>query len=187
MTERRRLVREESVKPHARNEEARGERASGRLFSSVPPPRDDEDERDFSSAPRGARAPRTRGGWTRGRPPLSQDFGDIGRGSVFVGIESAAIALDTLARVLRGAVDRAFDEDYDRPGDVVRGVANEADLAAYDLATELRGVPRRLARRFDESIRSPRADRGERERRADAARNGEPRPGGRSRARDRED
>lgn len=67
--------------------------------------------------------------------------------------------------MLRGAVDRAFDEDYNEPGDVVRGLANEADLAVYDLVDEVRTVPRRLDRRFEEAIRSPRADRGERSRR----------------------
>jgi hypothetical protein len=102
-----------------------------------------------------------------------QDYGDVGRGAFFTSVESTAIALDAMARVLRAAVDRAFDEDYERPGDLVRGVAGEADLVAYDLASELRGVPRRLSRRFDEAVRSPRADRGERERR-EAARGTEP-------------
>ncbi len=152
MTERRRLVREEGpVRPRRE--------------------RDDDDDRRSPPALGTERFhPRTRGGrgregWTRGRPPLAQEFGDVGRGSFFVGVESAAIALDTMARVLRAAVDRAFDEDYERPGDLIRGVAGEADLAAYDLATELRGVPRRLSRRFDDALRSPRADRGERDRR----------------------
>jgi hypothetical protein len=75
--------------------------------------------------------------------------------------------MDMMSRVLRGAVDRAFDEDYGEPGDVVRGIANEADLAVYDLVDELREVPRRLDRRFDDAIRSPRADKGERARHDD--------------------
>jgi hypothetical protein len=101
----------------------------------------------------------------RGRVPLRDELADLNRGAAFMGVESTAIALDVLSRVLRRAVDRAFDEDYERPGDVIRGVTRELDDAGYDLATELRGVPRRLSRRFDESLRSPRADRGERERR----------------------
>ena len=156
MTERRRLVREEPKRTGAR----RGARE--RDDRSVDDAWDDERSDRGARDERGATRAR---GWTRGRPPLSEEVGDIGRGSLFVGIESAAIALDTLARVLRGAVDRAFDEDYERPGDLVRGVAGEADLAVYDLASELRNVPRRLSHRFDDAVRSPRADRGERDRR----------------------
>jgi hypothetical protein len=168
MTERRRLVREETearsprLERHATGARSPGELRARRLDNGRGDDLDDDVE-GWSGGPRGAHARRRR--WTGGRPSLGQDFGDLGRGTFFVGIESAAIALDTLARVLRASVDRAFDEDYDRPGDLVRGVANEADLAAYDLANELRTVPRRLARRFDESLRSPRADRGERDRR----------------------
>jgi hypothetical protein len=160
MTERRKLVREETALSRPRRAEREEERGAAR-------------EEDREERPR-----RVAGRWTRGRPSLESEYGDVGRGTFFVGIESAAIALDTMARVLRSAVDRAFDEDYERPGDLVRGVANEADLAAYDLATELRGVPRRLSRRFDDAVRSPRADRGERDRR-EAARHengGEERP-----------
>jgi hypothetical protein len=167
MTERRKLVREEprSPTPVSRAARRRDERDDS----------DDDDDRVVRS--RGRRQ------WTRGRPPLSDEVGDVGRGSLFVGIESAAIALDTIARVLRGAVDRAFDEDYDRPGDVVRGIAGEADLAAYDLASELRNVPRRLSRRFDEALRSPRADRGERDRRDNGTPADSPRVGSRARLR----
>jgi hypothetical protein len=118
-------------------------------------PRRDDEERD-----EGRRAlPR------RGRTGLREEFGDLNRGGAFVASESLAIAFDIAARVMRGAVDRAFDEDYSEPGDVIRGLANEADLTAYDLVDELRTVPRRLDRRFEEAIRSPRADRGERARR----------------------
>jgi hypothetical protein len=74
--------------------------------------------------------------------------------------------MDIFSRVLRNVVDRAFDEDYAEPGDVIRGLANEADLAGYDLVDEFRRVPRRLEGRFDDAIRSPRADRGERDRRS---------------------
>lgn len=153
MTERRRLVREEPMKTAPRRARDDGD---------IPEPtrgRHGRDDGDAREPARGRRA------WTRGRPPLTGEMGDLGRGTFFAGVESTAIALDTLARVLRGAVDRAFDEDYERPGDLVRGVAGEADLAAYDLASELRNVPRRLSHRFDEAIRSPRADRGERDRR----------------------
>ena len=101
----------------------------------------------------------------RGRTGLREEVNDLNRGGAFVGAESLAIAFDVASRVLRGAVDRAFDEDYEEPGDVVRGFANEADLAVYDLVDELRTVPRRLDRRFEDAIRSPRADRGERARR----------------------
>jgi hypothetical protein len=101
----------------------------------------------------------------RGRTGLKEEVSDLNRGGAFVAAESLAIAFDVASRVLRGAVDRAFDEDYEEPGDVVRGFANEADLAVYDLVDELRTVPRRLDRRFEDAIRSPRADRGERARR----------------------
>jgi hypothetical protein len=157
VTERRKLVREESKNPPRRRRE--------------------EDEIEEEERPRRRRS------YSRGRPPLQEEVGDLGRGTLFVGIESAAIALDTIARVLRSAVDRAFDEDYDRPGDLIRGVTSEADLAVYDLASELRGVPRRLSRRFDESLRSPRADRGERDRRENGSPSDSPRVGTRSRLR----
>lgn len=178
MTERRRLVREEGPALQRAGRGAQrdeGERAP-RTGDSLAPGHgghagrrarlaEDEDRGRDSAFPLPLPGGRRR--WTQGRPTLAQDFGDVGRGGVFMGIESAAIVFDTAARVLRAAVDRAFDEDYERPGDLVRGVASEADLAAYDLANELRTVPRRLSRRFDESLQSPRADRGERERRED--------------------
>jgi hypothetical protein len=113
--------------------------------------RDDEDDRD--------------GDGERRRPALMGEFGDLNRGVLFVGVESAAIALDVASRVLRGAIDRAFDEDYSSPGDIVRGLTGEADQAVYDLVDEMRAVPRRLSTRFEESMRSPRADQGERRRR----------------------
>ncbi len=122
--------------------------------------RSDEDDDDEDRS----RRPRRR---TRGRPPLRDEFGDLNRGGAYVAAESVALSLDIFSRVLRGVVDRAFDEDYDEPGDVVRGLANEADLAAYDLVDEFRRVPGRLDKRFAEGIRSPRADRGERSRRDD--------------------
>jgi hypothetical protein len=120
--------------------------------------RDDEDDRDGDGDRR-----RSRG--RRGRPALMGEFGDLNRGVLFVGVESAAIALDVASRVLRGAIDRAFDEDYSSPGDIVRGLTGEADQAVYDLVDEMRAVPRRLSTRFEESMRSPRADQGERRRR----------------------
>lgn len=123
--------------------------------------RDDDDDDDD----RGRRRRHRRG--TRGRPPLRDEFGDLNRGGAYVAAESVALSLDIFSRVLRGVVDRAFDEDYSEPGDVVRGLANEADLAAYDLVDEMRRVPGRLDRRFEEGIRSPRADRGERARHDD--------------------
>jgi hypothetical protein len=124
--------------------------------------RDDDDDDDDDD--RGRRRHR-RG--TRGRPALRDEFGDLNRGGAYVAAESVALSLDIFSRVLRGVVDRAFDEDYDEPGDVIRGLANEADLAAYDMVDELRRVPRRLDKRFDDGIRSPRADRGERARHDD--------------------
>jgi len=91
----------------------------------------------------------------------------LNRGGAFVAAEAVALTMDVFSRVLRGVVDRAFDEDYSEPGDLVRGFANEADLAGYDLVDELRRVPSRLERRFSDGIRSPRADRGERARHED--------------------
>jgi len=146
-TERRRLVREESVRPRAAR--------IGRLERAPREGREEEATDDDRVEARRRR---------RGRPPLREEVADLNRGAAFVGIEGAAVALDVLSRVLRRAVDRAFDEDYDRPGDVVRGVTRDVDDAAYDLVSELRGVPRKLSRRFDDALRSPRADRGERER-----------------------
>ena len=123
--------------------------------------RDDDDGDDNDR--RGSR----RRGKTRGRPPLRDEVGDLNRGGAFVAAETVALSLDIFSRVLRGVVDRAFDEDYDEPGDVVRGLANEADLAAYDIVDEMRRVPNRLDKRFADGIRSPRAERGERARHED--------------------
>ncbi len=123
--------------------------------------RDDRDDRDDDDEEDRPRARRGR----RGRPPLQDELGDLNRGTAFVAAESVALAMDIFSRVLRGVVDRAFDEDYKEPGDVLRGLANEADLAAYDVIDEVRRVPRRLDRRFEEGIRSPRANRGERAKR----------------------
>lgn len=159
-TEKKGLQREPgTLRPRTgRIERARGERVRDREDRRERRERDERDEPDDDS---GAREPRTR----RGRPPLREELGDINRGGAFVAAESVAIAFDIVSRVLRGAVDRAFDEDYNEPGDVVRGLANEADLTVYDLVDEMRSVPRRLDRRFEDAIRSPRADRGERARR----------------------
>jgi hypothetical protein len=148
MTERRRLVRE------AGTARARG----GRLERAEEGAREEARDEGPASERRSGR---------RGRPALGDEFRDVNRSTALMGVEGAAIALDAFARVLRRAVDRAFDEDYDRPGDVVRGVTRELDDVGYDMVSELRGAPRRLSRRFDESLRSPRAEVGERERRAE--------------------
>jgi hypothetical protein len=122
---------------------------------------------DRASADRGGRR-RTR--VAADRPALFSDVNDFNRASGMAGIEAIAIAMDVASRVLRGAIDRALDEDYQEPGDIVRGFANEADKAGLDLVDEMRKVPRRVSHRFESSLRSPRADRGERARRAaDAA------------------
>lgn len=155
-TEKKGLVREPgTVRPRAgRLERTRVERVRGR---------DDDRRRDDEQDDNEDREDRVQE--RRGRPPLRDELNDLNRGGAFVAAESLAIAFDIASRVLRGAVDRAFDEDYNEPGDVVRGLANEADLAVYDLVDEVRTVPRRLDRRFEDAIRSPRADRGERSRR----------------------
>lgn len=128
-----------------------------------------EDEGESPDGRRGRGRDEARGE-DRGRPAIMGEVGDLNRSFAFVGLEAAAIAMDVASRVLRGAIDRAFDEDYAEPGDLVRGVANEADLAAFDLIDEVRQVPRQLSHRFESSLRSPRADKGERRRRAaDAA------------------
>jgi hypothetical protein len=155
MTEKRRLVREPGT--------ARPRR--GRLHRMDPHDREERGHDRDADDGDGGRVHARRG--RRGRPPLYDEVQDINRGIAFVGVESAAIAMDVLSRVLRGAVDRAFDEDYENPGDIVRGFAGEADLAVYDLVGELRHVPRRLSHRFDDAVRSPRADVGERKRRED--------------------
>jgi hypothetical protein len=175
----KRLVRESgSVRPRSR----------GRLERA---PDAEPDEREPRRARGGSRerddlerdpGPRARS--RRGRPALASEVGDLNRGAAFVGFEALAIAMDVASRVLRGAVDRAFDEDYVEPGDIVRGIAGEADLAAYDLVGELRHVPRRLSHRFDGALRSPRADQGERVRRATEATTPADSPSARDRERD---
>jgi hypothetical protein len=125
--------------------------------------RDDEDDYDDEEDERGGRRRRRRR--HRGRPPLRDEFQDLNRGSALALAEGVALTLNIASRVLQGAVDRAFDEDYDEPGDVLRSTVREADLVGYDLVDELRRVPRQLDRTFEEGIRSPRADRGERWRR----------------------
>jgi hypothetical protein len=156
-SERPGLVREEgTVRPRTgRLERGRGDReAEGRTGEGEEGSRRERVRHEHRSG-------------RRGRPALIDEVGDLNRGTTMVAVESVAIAMDVLAKVLRGAVDRAFDEDYSSPGDLVRGLAGEVDLAAYDLVDELRTVPRRLDHRFEDAIRSPRADRGERARRED--------------------
>lgn len=163
--ERKGLVREEgSLRPRTgRLERARTDRLlETRSQENEAEPADERTDEVRSS--------RRRDRVRRGRPEVMEEVQDLGRGGSMMAVESAAIALDIVSHVLRGAVDRAFDEDYSSPGEVVRGVANEADMAVFDLVDELRAVPRRLDRRFEESIRSPRADRGERRRRDDEER-----------------
>lgn len=122
---------------------------------------DDEDEEDDGVGRRGRRTRRR----SRGRPPLRDEVQDLNRGGALAMAEGVALGLNIVSRVMQGAVDRAFDEDYSEPGDVVRGVVREADLVGYDMVDEFRRVPRQLDRTFEEGIRSPRADRGERWRR----------------------
>ena len=90
---------------------------------------------------------------------------DLNRGGALALAEGVALTLNIASRVMQGAVDRAFDEDYQEPGDVLRGFVREGDLVGYDLVDEFRRVPRQLDRTFEEGIRSPRAERGERWRR----------------------
>ncbi len=169
MTERRRLVREAPARPaRAGRLERGGVRGGGGDAAGDdargPGARGDDDADEVVVR---RRSPARDGGrW--GRPSLVREVNDVNRGLLYVGVESAAIAMDVAARILRGAVDRAFDEDYDSAGDVVRGLTGEADKAVYDLVGELRRVPRRLSHRFEEVARSPRAEQGERQRRADA-------------------
>lgn len=161
MTEKKRLVRETtSLRPRS----ARLEREGAAGASE----RDRDRDRDLGRVREEGGEPRARVRRGRqGRPPLLDEMGDINRGLVYVGVESTAIAMDIASRVLRGAIDRAFDEDYGSPGDIVRGIAGETDLAVYDLVSELRHVPRRLSYRFDDAVRSPRSDEGERKRKED--------------------
>ncbi len=141
------------------------ERETARPRSSRRRRRQDEDwdkeERPVEERTRRGR----RRGQRRGATSVTNELRDLNRGGVYVAAETVAIALDVTSKVLQGVVDRAFDEDYSSPGDVLRGLTNEADLAVYDLVDELRKVPRRLDKRFEEGIKSPRADRGERYRR----------------------
>lgn len=122
----------------------------------------DDDEPEEEPEERGHRRPRRR---HRGRPPLRDEVQDLNRGGALAVAEGVALSLNIFSRVLQGAVDRAFDEDYSEPGDVLRGAVREADLVGYDLVDEMRRVPRQLDRTFEEGIRSPRAERGERWRR----------------------
>lgn len=162
----KRLVREPgTVHPrHGRLERAAGDSENARPEADVRG-RDRAGERAGDRVSARGRRDGGEGRGRRGRPQLSGEFGDLNRGVLFVGIESAAVALDVASRVLRGAIDRAFDEDYSSPGDIVRGLTGEADQVGYDLVNELRAVPRRLSTRFDDAMQSPRADQGERHRR----------------------
>ncbi len=160
-----------TVRPRARGTLERGGEREGRGSERVA-----RGGREGGDEPRRARGDdrepggRDGRGEGRGRPALMGEVNDLNRSMGFVGLEAAAIAMDVASRVLRGAIDRAFDEDYAEPGDLVRGIANEADMAAFDLVDEVRQVPRQLSHRFESSLRSPRADRGERARRkTDAA------------------
>jgi hypothetical protein len=168
MTEKKRLVREAtSLRP--RSSSGRLEREGAAAPSSAGDRERDRElgrERVREAGGEGSGRARIRRG-RQGRPPLLDEMGDINRGLVYVGVESTAIAMDIASRVLRGAIDRAFDEDYGSPGDIVRGIAGETDLAVYDLVSELRHVPRRLSYRFDDAVRSPRSDEGERKRKED--------------------
>ncbi len=176
MAEKNRLVREPGTVRPQRGRMERGSEAPAEARSARAEDRGARAERD-SVDPAGRREPRERrrGGddesaerGRRGPPPLAGEVTDLNRGAMIAGVESAAIVLDMASRVLRSAIDRAFDEDYSSPGDLVRGLTSQADKGALDVVGELRNVPRRLAHRFDESIRSPRADQGERQRREDA-------------------
>jgi hypothetical protein len=154
----------ESVRPSRKRQPRRG-RDEGererRLDARDGGDVEDEDE-DDGGPRRGRRSQRRR---SRGRPPLRDEVQDLNRGGALAMAEGVALTLNIASRVMQGAVDRAFDEDYSEPGDVVRGFVREADLVGYDMVDEFRRVPRQLDRTFDEGIRSPRADRGERWRR----------------------
>lgn len=171
---RARLEREPgTVRPRGRGDRERDERGVGDARGGrddVGPRRARGEGEDRPLRGDHGRGDDGRDGGGRGRGALMGEVNDINRSMGFVGLEAAAIAMDVASRVLRGAIDRAFDEDYQEPGDLVRGLANEADLAAFDLIDEARQVPRQLSHRFESSLRSPRADRGERARRkADGA------------------
>ena len=165
MSEEQRGLRREPRKfsPRRRrdeNEPQRGARRRGtRLVREDDFDDDYDDERTLLRRSR-RRASRK----SMGRPALREEVADLNRGGAYVAAEAVALTLDVFSRVMRGVIDRAFDEDYNAPGDLVRGFANEADLAGYDIVDELRRVPARLERRFSEGIRSPRAERGERAR-----------------------
>jgi hypothetical protein len=118
-------------------------------------------ERGEAAHERGDRSARRRDS----RPALGDEVKDLNRAAALALTEGVALTFDVFARVLQGAVDRALDEDYAEPGDVLRGLSREADLVGYDLVDELRRVPRQIDRRFEEGLRSPRAARGERWRR----------------------
>ncbi len=164
MAEKRSKLRreEDTVRPRRRRNPNKDDDRTICLDEDWEPDSRRDDDRDSDRRRRNRRRSRL-----RGRPALRDEIGDLNRGGAYVAAESVALSLDIFSRVLRGVVDRAFDEDYDEPGDVVRGLANEADLAAYDLVDEIRRVPRRLDKRFESGIRSPRADRGERARHDD--------------------
>ncbi|MBW2529231.1 MAG: hypothetical protein JRI23_33960 [Deltaproteobacteria bacterium] len=150
---------QESVRPSRRRRPDR-ERDEGRRERRLDARADDDE--DDEDEPRRHRSTRRR---HRGRPPLRDEVQDLNRGGALAMAEGVALTLNIASRIMQGAVDRAFDEDYSEPGDLMRGFVREADLIGYDMVDEFRRVPRQLDRTFEEGIRSPRADRGERWRR----------------------
>jgi len=103
---------------------------------------------------------------------MLDDLLELEQGLLHAGIEAASATLDTATRVTRNTVDRAFAKDLRDPGDIIRNLGSDTDETMREVLDGMRDVPRRMNDGFYEAVRdSSRGQaRGERQRRAQAAR-----------------
>lgn len=162
MDEKKRLVREASPLSERRGRRGRVVRGEGRR------PRDEAEapEREPRAA-RGRRVPRDAG---QQQQSIPRDMMELNKGALFVGLETLAAGADMASTVLRNGIDRAFSRSYRTPGDVVRGVTQNAGDAVHDVLGQTRATPQRLNDSFYEAVPPRNEDRGERWRRAQAER-----------------
>lgn len=109
---------------------------------------------------------------TRRAESLLDEVMEVQQGILHAGIELASTGMDTATRVGRNTVDRAFSRDYRDPGDLVRNLGRDAEHTVRDVLDGVRDVPRRMQDGFYDAVRPSKrsTDRGERSRRAAAAR-----------------
>ena len=132
--------------------------------------------RRAAASEEGDDAPRERrhGRVVRGKRGIRDEIYDLNRGAAYVGIEGIAAGVDIATRVLRNSVDRAFNQNYRNPGDLLRGVGRDIGDTAHDVIDGVKEVPNRLNDSFYEAVpRAEQQDRGERYRRAQEERTGD--------------